>query len=178
MAQIAVLSGFGITSIVLLPLFVVRTLHAQDWTYAVLAGLVGAGAVIGSLGMTARRVIGPRPVAACAIGLSAVLIIIGTSSSAAIAGLPLFLSGIFAACAIATALATMQVVSAPEMRGRVIAAYMAVFTISSGLVAPATGFIAEATSPRVGYYICAAAVAASAALVLQFRKPERDLYDA
>lgn len=166
MVQIAVLSGFGITSIVLLPLFVVRTLHSQDWTYAVLAGLVGTGSVVGSLSMSARRIIGARPVAVCAIGLSAMLVIVGTSSSAVIAGLPLFLSGIFAACAIATALATMQIASAPEMRGRVIAAYMAVFAISSGLVAPATGFIAEATSPRVGYYICAAVVAASAVLVL------------
>jgi MFS family permease len=166
MVQIAVLSGFGITSIVLLPLFVVRTLHSPDWTYAVLAGLVGTGSVIGSLSMSARRIIGARPVAVCAICLSAMLVIVGISSSAVIAGLPLFLSGVFAACAIATALATMQIASAPEMRGRVIAAYMAVFTISGGLVAPATGFIAEATSPRVGYYICAAVVAASALLVL------------
>jgi predicted MFS family arabinose efflux permease len=60
----------------------------------------------------------------------------------------------------------MQIAAAPEMRGRVIAAYTTVFTISSSLVAPATGFIAEATSPRVGYYICAAVVAASAVLVL------------
>lgn len=166
MVQIAVLSGFGITSIVLLPLFVLRTLHSQDWVYAVLAGLVGTGSVIGSLSMSARRIIGARPAAVCAIGLSVMLVIVGTSSSAVIAGLPLFFSGIFAACAIATALATMQIASAPEMRGRVIAAYMAVFTISSGLVAPVTGFIAEATSPRVGYYICAAVVAASAVLVL------------
>lgn len=170
MAQIAVLSGFGITSIVLLPLFVVRTLHSPGWTYAMLAGIVGAGSVVGSLGMAARRVTGARPVAACALGLSAMLILIGVSSSAALAGLPLFLSGIFAACAIATALATMQIAAAPEMRGRVIAAYMTVFTISGGLVAPATGFIAEATSPREGYYVCAAVVAASGALVLSGRR--------
>lgn len=168
--QIAVLGGFGITSIVLLPLFVVRTLHSPGWTYAFLAGLVGAGSVIGGLSMVARRISGSRPVAACAIGLSAMLAIVGVSPSAAVAALPLFLSGIFAACAIATALATMQVAAAPEMRGRVIGAYTTVFTISIGLVGPVSGFIAEYTSPRIGYYICAAVVAASAAPVLSSRK--------
>lgn len=170
MAQVGVLSGFGITSIVLLPLFVVRTLHAPGWTYAMLAGIVGAGSVAGSLGMAARRVTGARPVATCALGLSAMLVLTGVSSSAAFAGLPLFLSGVFAAYAIATALATMQIAAAPEIRGRVIAAYMAVFTISGGLVAPATGFIAEATSPREGYYVCASVVAASGALALIGRR--------
>lgn len=170
MLQIAALSGFGITSIVLLPLFVVRTLHSPDWIYALLAGLVGTGSVVGGLTMTARQVIGPRAVATCAIGLSAMLAIVGLSTSAAIAGLPLFLSGVFAACAIAAALATMQIAAAPEMRGRVIASYTMVFTISTGLVAPATGFIAEATSPRVGYFICASVVAASAVLVLSGRE--------
>jgi MFS family permease len=168
--QIAVLGGFGITSIVLLPLFVVRALHSPGWTYALLAGLVGAGSVIGGLSMVARRITGPRPVAACATGLAAMLVIVGVSPSVAIAALPLFLSGIFAACAIATALATMQVASAPEMRGRVIGAYTTVFTISIGLVSPASGFIAEYTSPRVGYYICAAVVAASAVPVLSSRR--------
>ncbi len=174
MAQIAVLSGFGITSIVLLPLFVIRSLHSPDWTYAVLAGLVGAGSVIGGLSMTARKITGSRAVAVCSLGLAASLVIVALSPSAIIVALPLFLSGIFAACAIATALATMQIASAPEMRGRVIGAYTAVFTISSGLVAPATGFIADATSPRLGYYVCAAVVAASAALVLSGGRMRKD----
>lgn len=171
--QIAVLGGFGVTSTVLLPLFVVRTLHSPVWTYALLAGLVGTGSVIGGLGMAARRITGPRPVAACAIGLSATLVIVGLSPSVAIAGPPLFLSGIFAACAIAAALATMQIAAAPEMRGRVIAVYTTVFTIATSLVAPTNGFVAEYTSPRVGYYICAAVVAASALPVLSSGRSRR-----
>jgi MFS family permease len=168
-SQIAVLSGFGVTSTILLPLLVVRTLHSPGGTYALLAGLVGTGTVIGGLSTAARRILGSRPVAVCALFLSATLAIVGASSSVIVAGPPLFLSGVFAACAIATALASAQVAAAPEMRGRVIAIYTVVFSASSGLVSPATGLIADATSPRTGYYICAAVVAASAALALSYR---------
>lgn len=164
--QIALLSGFGITSTLLLPLFVVRSLHAPGGTYAVLAGIVGAGSVIGGLTTAARSVTGHRPVTFCALGLAVALAIVGVSPSPLAAALPLLASGILAACALATALATMQVAAPPQLRGAVIGAYTAVFTAATGLVSPTTGFIADLTSPRAAYLICAFVVAASAALMM------------
>lgn len=175
---VAVVSGFGITSTVLLPLLVTQTLHAPGRTYAVLAGVMGAGTVVGSIATAARPVVGDRPVSARALTLAAMLAVVSVCPSALAAAVPLLLCGVLAAAALVTTQATLQVRSG-AMRGKVMGAYSAVYAAASATVMPLMGVVAGATSPRTGYRISAGVIAVTAVIILTRRsRPPRAADDA
>jgi MFS family permease len=65
-----------------------------------------------------------------------------------------------------TANGTVQLGAAPEMRGRVMALYMAIFTGGTPIGAPIVGWVANTFGPRYGIGVGAAAGFAAAAVAL------------
>ena len=65
-----------------------------------------------------------------------------------------------------TANGTVQLTAAPEMRGRVMALYMAIFTGGTPLGAPIVGWVANTFGPRYAIGVAAAAGFAAAAIAI------------
>lgn len=134
--------------------------------FGLLSSLMAVGAVAGSL-LAARRKL-PKLriviVAAAAFGLAcATAALMPTYWSFAAA---LVLVGLSSLTMMTSANAYVQTTTAPMMRGRVMALYMAIFMGGTPLGAPLIGWVSNAFGPRWGLGVAAASgiVAAMAAL--------------
>ena len=133
---------------VLLPLIASETWHGTATTYASLTAVMGMGSIAGALVTGARDHVGPRFIATTAVAFGALQLLV--------AGAPTFelqlavLVGLGAASVAFAAGVTsaLQLASAPEMRGRVMALYTMLYLGSTPIGAPLVGWLAEVADPR------------------------------
>ncbi len=111
--------------------------------YGVLGSILAIGSLAGSL-LAARRV-QPRQrlVIGAAIGFGMVEMLAGTMPTYLTFALILPLCGFAALTVVTAANALVQMTTAPEMRGRVMALYMAIFMGGTPFGSPLLGWIAE-----------------------------------
>lgn len=163
----AIIAGFGITSPVLLPIFVTQSLHSSAVVYSILAAVAGLGTVIGSLYTASRNVSGERYAIAAAFVLAFTLLVIGISSSIIIVAISLFITGIAASASVTSLFALLQVRAEPKSRGALMGIYSLTYTGAGALIMSFMGFIAQVSTPRIAYDICGAAVVPGALLILR-----------
>lgn len=77
-------------------------------------------------------------------------------------------SGFFALTVMTTANATVQLSTAPEYRGRVMAIYMAIFMGGTPLGAPVIGWLGEVFDPRASVLVAAVSTGVAAVGVLAY----------
>ncbi|MGF7238317.1 MAG: MFS transporter, partial [Frankia sp.] len=145
---------------VVLPLVARETFHGGAGTYSVLTSAMGVGAVTGGL-LVARHgaasISGTTGVARAAIGFGAV---IGLAAAAPILPLEivaLLLVGAGSVAFLATGNSTLQLVSAPQMRGRVMSLWAIAFLGSTPVGGPIAGWVSTAVGARAGLAMGAAA---------------------
>jgi predicted MFS family arabinose efflux permease len=159
---------------VLMPLLADKTWHGTATTYALMTMAMGVGSVSGALmtGLLGR--VSPRLIvgAATAFGVFELLAAIAPS-------LPLQILALVPLGAVSVTFAagvnsSMQLASAPDMRGRVMSLYSVVFLGSTPIGAPLVGWLAEVASPRAGLALggAAALVAAAGARAAYARRGE------
>ena len=134
--------------------------------FGLLSSIMAIGAVIGSL-LAARRsrarlrlVVGGSALFGFSCALAAVM---PTYTSFAIS---LTLIGLSSLTLMTTANAYVQTTTRPEMRGRVMALYMAIFVGGTPLGAPLVGWVADYFGPRWALGLAAASGLLAAAAVL------------
>lgn len=142
--------------------------------YGLLGTFMAVGSLTGSL-IAARRVtVRHGMVVGAALVFGAAEIAAGAMPSYALYALICPLLGISALTMITSANAFMQLHSAPEMRGRVMALYMMVFTGGTPLGSPFIGWVGEAFGARstlfVGGTLTILGTLASAGLVARRRR--------
>lgn len=125
--------------------------------YGLLSSTLAVGSVSGAL-LSARRT-GPRlgVVAWAALAAAASLTLAALAPNPWVFALALVAVGVGAMTLITTANSYVQTTTAPAMRGRVVALYMAIFVGGTPIGAPLMGFIAETAGPRVALLTGAAA---------------------
>ncbi|MFC5720758.1 MFS transporter [Streptomyces gamaensis] len=151
---------------VVLPLLARVTLHGGARTYGFLTSAMGLGAVAGGLTVAARGRVGVVPAAVAAAGFGAALVV-----AAAVTWLPgelaaLACAGFSSTAFLATCNTTLQLISAPAFRGRVMALWSVTFLGSTPVGGPVVGAVAQHLGPRAGLALGAAACLAAAALGL------------
>ncbi|SDG84603.1 MFS transporter [Microbacterium pygmaeum] len=116
--------------------------------FGILSSILAIGTVSGAL-LSAHRE-SPRigVIAWAASGATLALILGGLAPDPWVFGLSLALSGIAAITIMTTANSYVQVATAPAMRGRVMALYLALFAGGTPIGAPLMGFIAQVGGPR------------------------------
>ena len=143
--------------------------------YGLLSSILAAGAVAGSL-LAARRervrfvivVVG-----AGAFGVACILAAV--SPTFVFFGAALVVVGFVSITMMNTATAYVQTTTAPEMRGRVMALYMAIFAGGTPIGAPVVGLVANAWGPRWSLAIGAAAgIVAALIAVLWLSRNKRN----
>lgn len=147
---VAVVGTFGFNFNVILPILARYTLDGGARLYGVLTGVMALGSLLGALYAASRA----RPTRALLVGSAIAFGLL--TLVAAVAPTPLTMAvvlvgvGISVMLFLATANATLQLNSAPAMRGRVMALYGLVFLGTTPLGGPLVGFVSEHWGARAG----------------------------
>ena len=164
---LAVVGTLAFNFTVSLPLIAKFTFRGDAGTYGWLTALMGVGAIVGALGAASRV----RPTVKLLVGSCAAfgVAMLGGAVAPSLIAEEVFMVLVGAASIsfMATANATLQLTSIPEMRGRVMALYGLVFLGSTPIGGPIVGWISEQFGPRYGLALGGlASVMAAAAMGL------------
>lgn len=145
-----------------LPLMAGKTFHGDSRTYGYLTAFMGTGAVVGGLIAAGSRRRGPRRLVATAFLFGAVVLLAALAPSSIMEKIALLFVGAGSVTFLALGNSTLQLESAPEMRGRVMSLWSVAFLGSTPIGGPLIGFVGGAAGPRYALGLGgAAAVAAS-----------------
>jgi MFS family permease len=111
--------------------------------YGVLGSILAIGSLTGSLLAARRKQVRPRLVIEAAVAFGLVVIVAGLMPSYLTFAMVLPVCGFAALTMITAANAFVQMSTEPQMRGRVMALYMAIFMGGTPVGAPALGWVAE-----------------------------------
>ncbi|MDQ2851293.1 MAG: MFS transporter [Actinomycetota bacterium] len=148
MFMVFMLGTFGMNFQLTIALMSTAQFHQGATAYGALGSIMAVGSLAAAL-MSARR---PRPrLRVLLIALTGFTV---AATAAALApnfwlfGLFLIPTGLCALTVLTTANATVQLAVSPEMRGRVMSLYMAIFLGGTPIGAPIIGWIGSAWGPR------------------------------
>jgi MFS family permease len=162
-ALIAVIGMFGLNFQITLALIAKSTFHMGAGSYGALSAMLATGSLLGALA-SARRSTPPssRILFGSALAFGVCEVLTGLAPTYAIMAVLLVPTGAAVLTFTTTANATVQLGSAPHMRGRVMALYVLVFLGGTPIGAPVIGALAEALGPRSSLLIGGAVSAAAA----------------
>ncbi len=132
------------------PLFTTRDLHGTGTTFTVLFSVVSVGALFGALSVARRKTISVRTVALAALGYGAALTAMAFAPNQAIAYTLGPVLGLTSIAFLTASTAIVQIESAPEMRGRVLALQAVLFLGSTPIGAPIVGLVSQQWGARYG----------------------------
>jgi MFS family permease len=139
-----------------LPVMADRALHAGATGFGFMTAAMGAGAVLGGLFVAARGKIGLRPLVVAALGFGTALAFATIAPNLALELLALGVAGAGSIAFMSMGNSTLQLNSAPEMRGRVMSLWFVAFQGSTPIGGPAVGLTMAAIGPRAGLGLGAA----------------------
>lgn len=143
------------------PIYATRDLHGTATTFTWLFSLVSLGSLVGALRTARRTSIDVRGVALAALGYGATLGLMAVAPSEWVAFGFALLLGVASISFLVASTAIVQIESAPEMRGRVLALQAMLFLGSTPIGGPVVGWISEHAGAR--YAVALGAVAATGA---------------
>jgi MFS family permease len=146
---VAVIGTFGLNFQLTLALVAKETFGKGAGSYGALSAMLAFGSLLGALASARRSGPPQRRVlfgAALAFGICEVLV--GLAPTYEVMAVLLVPTGAAVLTFTTTANATVQLASAPEMRGRVMALYVLVFLGGTPFGAPVIGAVAEVLGPR------------------------------
>jgi MFS family permease len=151
--MMVIIGTFAYEFPVALPLFATVTLHGGATTYSLLTSAMGAGAVVGGLYTAGRGAATLRQliIAACLFGMS--IIVMALAPNLASALVLLVVVGALSVLFISFGNTTLQLTSAPQMRGRVMSLWSIAFQGTTTIGGPNIGAIADHSNPRVGLLV-------------------------
>jgi MFS family permease len=153
----AVVGVFAFNFTVTLPLLAKFTFHGGAGLYSAFMVAMGAGAVAGGLFTAFRSSPSTRLLAWIAVVFGGSILAVALSPGTAVALVMLVVMGAAAIAFVATNNATLQLRSAPAMRGRVMSLNAIAFLGSTPIGAPLLGYVSDVTNPRVALVLGGAA---------------------
>jgi MFS family permease len=148
--MMALIGTFSYEFQVVLPLFASRTFHGDASAYALLTAAMGLGSVIGGLITASRRQHTRFSLVVAATVFGIFMLLTAVAGEIDIAALLLVGVGIGSISFTSMANSTLQLESAPEMRGRVMSLWTLTFLGSTPIGGPIIGLISDRSSPRFG----------------------------
>ena len=149
MVLVFMVGTFGLNFEITLALVVKGVFELDAGAYGLLSAFFAAGSLIGALGSARRQ--GPprqRTLFVAAITLGVLIVVVGLAPTFPVMAVLLVPTGIAALTFTTTTNAYLQLGSAPQVRGRVMALYILVFLGGKPVGGPLIGAVAEAFGPR------------------------------
>ncbi|MFF4582695.1 MFS transporter [Streptomyces sp. NPDC001389] len=166
LAMMALIGTFAYEFQVVLPLLVRTVLHGGPQTYGFLTGAMGLGSVAGGLAVAALGRAGVVPLIGAAAGFAATLAAAAAVPTAPAEVAVLALVGVAGTVFLAIGNTTLQLISDPAFRGRVMALWSVTFLGSTPVGGPVVGVVSQRLGPRAGLALGAGACLAAAVLGL------------
>ncbi|MEF2978184.1 MFS transporter [Subtercola sp. YIM 133946] len=164
---IAIIGAFGLNFQIFTSTMTTVTFHLDSTAFGLLSSVLAVGSVTGAL-LSARREVPRLRLIFAASALFGLACLLGALAPSYLTfALTLVLLGFAAQTLMTTANGTVQMTTAPEFRGRVMALYMAIFMGGTPVGAPIVGWVADNFGPRwaIGLGAAAGFAAALAGLV-------------
>ncbi len=139
-----------------LPVMADRALRGGATGFGFMTAAMGAGAVVGGLFVAARGKTGLRPLVLSALGFGTALAFATIAPNLALELLALGAAGAGSIAFMSMGNSTLQLNSAPEMRGRVMSLWFVAFQGSTPIGGPLVGVTMAAIGPRAGLGLGAA----------------------
>ena len=157
LALMALVGTLGFNFQVILPLLARFSFDGGAAAYTALAVAMGIGSVAGALATGARGRIAPGLLTGSALLFGVAALVAAAAPTLAVEALLLIPLGAASVSFAAGINSTLQLATAPQMRGRVMALYSIVFLGSTPIGGPLTGWLAEIAGPRTGLLLAGAA---------------------
>ena len=136
-----------------MPLLVKRTLHGNDTTFTLVYSVISVGSLIGALLSARRTSIKINDITLAAFGFGFSMILLAITPNVAFTYVIGVAVGISSITFMTTSTAIVQLRSAPEMRGRVLALQAIVFLGSTPIGGPILGWVCQQFGARWGVMI-------------------------
>ncbi len=136
-----------------MPLLVKRTLHGNDTTFTLVYSVISVGSLIGALLSARRTSIKINDITLAAFGFGFAMILLALTPNVAFAYVIGVAVGISSITFMTASTAIVQLRSAPEMRGRVLALQAIVFLGSTPIGGPILGWVCQQFGARWGVMI-------------------------
>ncbi|WP_329197172.1 MULTISPECIES: MFS transporter [unclassified Streptomyces] len=156
---------FGFNFPIWLSAFVGNVFHGDAGTYGLFNTLIAAGSLAGALLAARRGHSRLRVLVAAAVLFGGLLVVTAFAPAYWLFAALLVPIGMFGLTVNVTANSSVQMATDPEMRGRVMALFMMVFTGGTPLGAPLVGWITDTYGARIGM-AAGGAVSLTAALAI------------
>jgi MFS family permease len=139
-----------------LPVMASRGLHVGATGFGFMTAAMGVGAVVGGLFVAARGRTGLRPLILAATGFGIAMTLATAAPNLALELIALAIVGAGSIAFMSTGNSTLQLTSAPEMRGRVMSLWFVAFQGSTPIGGPVVGAVMAAAGARAGLGLGAA----------------------
>jgi MFS family permease len=151
-----------------------QSFHGGPETYGFLTAAMGAGAVLGGLVTATRGKTGLRPLSIAALVFGVAILCTAVSPVLGLAYGAMALVGWGSVSFMATGNTTLQLNSAPNMRGRVMSLWAVAFLGSTPIGGPLIGWLIATTNARIGLAVggVSALVAAGIGFIVVARLKE------
>jgi MFS family permease len=148
LALMAVIGIFAWEYEVILPLMAQRTFNGDARTFSLMMAAMGFGAVMGGLFTASRLNHSASALTRTAAAFGGVQIVVSLAPTLLVTLIGLVALGVVSIAFVSLSNSSLQLASAPEMRGRVIGLYIVAFAGSTPLGGPLMGWIGDQLSPR------------------------------
>ncbi|MEO9224621.1 MAG: MFS transporter [Acidimicrobiales bacterium] len=168
LAMMGVIGTLSFNFQVVIPLLVKRDYHGTDATFTLFFSIVSIGSLFGALLAARRKTIDVRSVAVSAIAFGIAMLVLAASPNLGFGVPAAILMGFASIWFMTASTAIVQIRSAPEMRGRVLALQAMLFLGSTPIGGPLLGWICQTFGARAGLVVggVAAMAAATGGLVV------------
>ncbi len=151
---------------VVLPIVASETFAGDSTTYGFLTAAMGAGAVVGGLYVAARGRTGMRSLVVLSVAYGVTMTLAALSPTLPVALAAMVLVGVTSVAFMSTGNSTLQLASAPHMRGRVMALWTVAFLGSTPIGGPIAGYVSQQLGGRAGLAMGAVACFVAAGMGL------------
>jgi MFS family permease len=162
-----------------LPVLAKNTFHGGSEAYGFMTAAMGAGAVVGGLATAARGRSGTRPMVLAATGFGLGILCTALAPWLWLSYVALLFVGWASVSFISIGNSTIQLASAPNMRGRVLSLWQLAFQGTTPVGGPLIGWVIEESDARTGMLVgavsCLVASAGGAVLSRHRRRSALDV---
>lgn len=166
---------FGLNFPIYISTMSVTTFHAGAGEYGLLTSTMALGSVIGALLAARREKARIALLFAASAAFAAGLTLAAVMPTVTLFGLALIIVGVSAQTFTTTVISTVQMTTAPAMRGRVVAIALAIVMGGTPIGAPIVGWVADTFGPRWGLLVGAGGGVAAAAVYVRYLVRYRQL---
>jgi predicted MFS family arabinose efflux permease len=147
---IAIIGAFSCEMPTIIPLLAKFTFGGDVETYTFLTTILGIGSMLGGFFAASCKRATPHTIINISLLLALSMFLVALSPSVMIAAIFLAITGGIAIFLVSMVSATLQLESAPEMRGRVMSLYTVAYFGTVAIGAPVVGWICQVAGARWG----------------------------